>query len=42
MRDHKKKHLGALAAEDSFLIEPKAVDTEKDFNGFMRALRDVL
>jgi hypothetical protein len=34
--------LGFLPNEDSLLIEPKVVETEKALNGLMRALRDVL
>ena len=36
------KRLGFLPNEDSSLIEPKVVETEKVLNGLIRALRDVL
>ena len=36
------KRLGFLSNEDSSLIEPKVVETEKVLNGLIRALRDVL
>ena len=36
------KRLGFLPNEDSSLIEPKVVGTEKVLNGLIRALRDVL
>jgi four helix bundle protein len=36
------KRLGFLPNEDSSLIEPKVVETEKVLNGLMRALRDIL
>ena len=35
------KRLGFLPNEDSSLIEPKVVETEKVLNGLIRALRDV-
>jgi four helix bundle protein len=34
------KRLGFLSNEDSSLIEPKVVETEKVLNGLIRALRD--
>ena len=34
------KRLGFLRNEDSSLIEPKIVETEKVLNGLIRALRD--
>ncbi len=34
------KRLGCLRNEDSSLIEPKVVETEKVLNGLIRALRD--
>ena len=34
------KRLGFLRNEDSSLLEPKAVETEKVLNGLIRALRD--
>ena len=34
------KRLGFLPNEDSSLIEPKVVETEKVLNGLIRALRD--
>ena len=34
------KRLGFLCHEDSSLIEPKIVETEKVLNGLIRALRD--
>jgi four helix bundle protein len=34
------KRLGFLCDEDSSLIEPKVVETEKVLNGLIRALRD--
>ncbi len=34
------KRLGFLGEEDSSLIEPKIVETEKVLNGLIRALRD--
>ena len=37
-----KKRLGFLSNEDSSLIEPKVVETEKVLNGLIRSLRDVL
>jgi len=36
------KRLGFLPNEDSSLIEPKVVETEKVLNGLIRALRDVI
>jgi four helix bundle protein len=36
------KRLGFLPNEDSSLIEPKVVETEKVLNGLIRALRDAL
>ncbi|TFG38402.1 MAG: four helix bundle protein [Syntrophobacterales bacterium] len=36
------KRLGFLSNEDSSLIEPKVVETEKVLNGLIRSLRDVL
>jgi four helix bundle protein len=36
------KRLGFLPDEDSSLIEPKVVETEKVLNGLIRALRDAL
>jgi four helix bundle protein len=36
------KRLGFLPDEDSSLIEPKVVETEKVLNGLIRALRDGL
>ena len=36
------KRLGFLPNQDSSLIEPKVVETEKVLNGLIRALRDVL
>jgi len=36
------KRLGFLCVQDSSLIEPKVVETEKVLNGLIRALRDVL
>jgi hypothetical protein len=36
------KRLGFLSNEDSSLIEPKIVETEKVLNGLIRALRVVL
>jgi four helix bundle protein len=36
------KRLGFLSDEDSSLIEPKVVETEKVLNGLIRALRDGL
>jgi four helix bundle protein len=36
------KRLGFLPNEDSSLIEPKVVETEKVLNGLICALRDVL
>ena len=36
------KRLGFLPNEDSSLIEPKVVETEKVLNGLIRVLRDVL
>ncbi len=36
------KRLGFLRNEDSFLLEPKVVETEKVLNGLIRALRDSL
>ena len=36
------QRLGFLPNEDSSLIEPKVVETEKVLNGLIRALRDVL
>jgi len=35
------KRLGFLHNEDSSMIEPKIVETEKVLNGLIRALRDV-
>jgi four helix bundle protein len=35
------KRLGFLCNQDSSLIEPKIVETEKVLNGLIRALRDV-
>jgi len=35
------KRLGFLPNEDSFLTEPKVVETEKVLNGLIRTLRDV-
>jgi four helix bundle protein len=35
------QRLGFLPNEDSSLIEPKVVETEKVLNGLIRALRDV-
>ena len=32
--------VGFLHNEDSFLLEPKVVETEKVLNGLIRALRD--
>jgi len=34
------KRLGFLPNEDSLLIEPKVIETEKALNGLMRPLRD--
>ena len=34
------KRLGFLGEEDSSLIEPKIIETEKVLNGLIRALRD--
>jgi hypothetical protein len=34
--------LGFLRNEDSSLLEPKVVETEKVLNGLIRALRDTL
>ena len=34
------KRLGFLRGEDSSLLEPKVVETEKVLNGLIRALRD--
>jgi four helix bundle protein len=34
------KRLGFLRTEDSSLLEPKVVETEKVLNGLIRALRD--
>jgi len=34
------KRLGFLSNEDSSLIEPRVVETEKVLNGLIRALRD--
>jgi four helix bundle protein len=34
------KRLGLLRNEDSSLIEPKIVETEKVLNGLIRSLRD--
>ena len=34
------KRLGYLRNEDSSLLEPKVVETEKVLNGLIRALRD--
>jgi four helix bundle protein len=34
------KRLGYLRTEDSSLLEPKVVETEKVLNGLIRALRD--
>jgi hypothetical protein len=34
------KRLGFLRNEDSSLLEPKVVETEKVLNGLIRALRD--
>ena len=34
------KRLGFLRGEDSSLIEPKIVETEKVLNGLIRAVRD--
>jgi four helix bundle protein len=34
------KRLGILRSQDSSLIEPKIVETEKVLNGLIRALRD--
>jgi four helix bundle protein len=36
------KRLGFLPNQDSSLIEPKVVETEKVLNGLIRTLRDVL
>ena len=35
------KRLGFLPDEDSSLIEPKVIETEKVLNGLIRSLRDV-
>jgi four helix bundle protein len=37
---HLSKHLGFSRNEDSSLLEPKVVETEKVLNGLIRALRD--
>ncbi len=37
---HLSKDLGFLRNEDSSLLEPKVVETEKVLNGLIRALRD--
>ena len=34
------KHLGFLCNQDSLLIEPKIVETEKVMNGLIRSLRE--
>ncbi|MDD5560403.1 four helix bundle protein [Candidatus Methylomirabilis sp.] len=39
---HLAKRLGFLPNEESCLIEPKIVETEKVLNGLIRALRDDL
>ena len=39
---HLSKCLGFLSTEESSLIEPKVVETEKVLNGLIRALRDDL
>ena len=36
------KRLGFLRYEDSSLLEPKLLETEKVLNGLIRALRDIL
>ena len=39
---HLSKRVGFLPNEDSSLLEPKVVETEKVLNGLIRALRDNL